>query len=219
MRIIALFNQKGGVGKTTSTVNLGAALAAAGKRVILVDLDPQANLTTHVGIDPHSAPLTTYRVLTEEIPLAEALLPHALQPPDSTGQATPTRFLLLRAETAREHLPDTLRAAGADVTIAPVYRTVVPSDSIDAIRHLFSAQENWPAAITFTSSSTATNLLALLEVSGLSLPQEIQRISIGPITSQTLGDLGYPPHAEAAEPNLPSLVAEVVKALGLKNLP
>jgi uroporphyrinogen-III synthase len=146
--------------------------------------------------------------------LADALLPHALQP-----DGTPTRFLLLRAETAREHLPDTLQAAGADVTIASAYRNVVPSDSITAIRQLFSSRENWPSAITFTSSSTATNFLALLEASGLSLPQEILRISIGPITSQTLRDLNLPPHAEAAEPTLPSLVAEVVKALHLDNRP
>ena len=146
--------------------------------------------------------------------LAAALLPHALQP-----DGTPTRVLLLRAETAREYLPDTLRAAGADVTIAPVYRNVVPSDSVAALRQLFSIRENWPAAITFTSSSTATNLLALLDASSLTLPQEIRRISIGPITSQTLHDLNLPPHAEAAEPNIPSLVAEVVKSLGLPNLP
>ena len=74
MRIIALFNQKGGVGKTTTTVNLGAALAQAGKRVVLVDLDPQANLTMHVGVEPEQLAVTTYRVLTEEIPLAEALV-------------------------------------------------------------------------------------------------------------------------------------------------
>jgi uroporphyrinogen-III synthase len=145
--------------------------------------------------------------------LAAALLPHALQP-----DGAPTRFLLLRAESARELLPETLRAAGADVTIAPVYRNIVPSDSIAAIPQLFSTPNNWPAAITFTSSSTATNLLALLEASGLTLPPEILRISIGPITSQTLRDLNLPPHAEAAEPNLPALVAEVVKALGLNNI-
>ena len=146
--------------------------------------------------------------------LADALLPHTLQP-----NGTPTRFLLLRAEAAREYLPDTLRAAGADVTIAPVYRNLIPTDSITALRDLFSTPETWPQAITFTSSSTASNLLALLEASGLTLPPEIQRISIGPITSQTLRDLNLPPHAEAAEPNLPSLVAEVVKALGLNHHP
>jgi uroporphyrinogen-III synthase len=146
--------------------------------------------------------------------LTAALLPHAHEP-----DGTPTRFLLLRAETARNLLPDTLRAAGADVTIAPVYRTLIPPDSIAAIRQLFSSRENWPSAITFTSSSTATNLLALFEASGLTLPQEILRISIGPITSQTLRDLNLPPHAEAADSSLPSLIAEVVKALHLNNLP
>jgi chromosome partitioning protein len=52
VRVIAMLNQKGGVGKTTSTVNLGAAIADAGRRVLLVDLDPQAHLTLHLGIDP-----------------------------------------------------------------------------------------------------------------------------------------------------------------------
>ena len=73
MRTIALFNQKGGVGKTTTTVNLGAALAEAGKKVVLVDLDPQANLTTHFGIEPDQVAISTYRVLTDGIPLKEAL--------------------------------------------------------------------------------------------------------------------------------------------------
>ncbi|MGN6370434.1 MAG: ParA family protein [Phycisphaerae bacterium] len=74
MRIIALFNQKGGVGKTTTTANLGAALADAGQKVVLIDLDPQANLTTHMGVDPDSVNISTYRVLTDGIPLAEALV-------------------------------------------------------------------------------------------------------------------------------------------------
>lgn len=150
--------------------------------------------------------------------LTEALLPHTHQPPAATGQASPTRFLLLRAEAARNHLPDTLRAAGAHVTIAPVYRTIIPADSIAAIRHLFSSRDRWPSAITFTSSSTATNLLALLEASGASFPQDTLRISIGPITSQTLRDLNLTPHAEATEPTIPALVAAVVKSLNLNNL-
>ena len=74
MRTIALFNQKGGVGKTTTTANLGAALAAAGKKTVLIDLDPQANLSTHFGINPETASISTYRVLTDGIPLVEALV-------------------------------------------------------------------------------------------------------------------------------------------------
>jgi len=65
-RIIALINQKGGVGKTTSTVNLGAALAALGYRVLLIDLDPQAHLTLHLGIDPAGLQRSNYDLLTDD---------------------------------------------------------------------------------------------------------------------------------------------------------
>ncbi len=64
MRSIAVINQKGGVGKTTTAVNLSAGLAKAGKRVAVVDLDPQAHATLHLGIDPRSARNTTYHLLT-----------------------------------------------------------------------------------------------------------------------------------------------------------
>lgn len=72
MRIIALMNQKGGVGKTTTTVNLGAALAEMGKRVCLIDLDPQAHLTINYGVDPNPEAASLYDVLVEEKPLSEA---------------------------------------------------------------------------------------------------------------------------------------------------
>jgi len=65
-RIIAMINQKGGVGKTTSTANLGAALASLGHRVLLVDLDPQAHLSLHVGVDPAAVEQTIYDVFTED---------------------------------------------------------------------------------------------------------------------------------------------------------
>ena len=64
-RIYTLVNQKGGVGKTTTTINLGAYLADLGQRVLLVDLDPQANATSCLGVDKHSVKSGTYEALTE----------------------------------------------------------------------------------------------------------------------------------------------------------
>ena len=73
MRQIALINQKGGVGKTTTAVNLGAALAEQGRRVVLVDLDPQANLTLHLGFDLAQEAITTYDVLLGNRGFVEAV--------------------------------------------------------------------------------------------------------------------------------------------------
>jgi len=64
-RIVALCNQKGGVGKTTSTINLGAALAEVGRRVLLVDFDPQGALSVGLGVQPHQLDLTSYNLLME----------------------------------------------------------------------------------------------------------------------------------------------------------
>jgi chromosome partitioning protein len=71
MRRIAIINQKGGVGKTTTAVNLGAALARAGKRVCVLDLDPQAHATTHLGVEPDGKSPTLYDMLVHSRPLAE----------------------------------------------------------------------------------------------------------------------------------------------------
>lgn len=73
MRSIAITNQKGGVGKTTTTVNLGAALARAGQRVCLIDLDPQANLTIHLGLEPGEAKPSVYELLGGSAGLEECL--------------------------------------------------------------------------------------------------------------------------------------------------
>ena len=73
MRIIALMNQKGGVGKTTTTVNLGAAMAEIGQKVCLIDLDPQAHLTINYGIDPTPDTVSLYDVLLGDASFLEAV--------------------------------------------------------------------------------------------------------------------------------------------------
>jgi len=72
-KVIAFANQKGGVAKTTSTLNLAVAFAEAGKRVLAVDMDPQGNLTMSQGIDPDTVEKSMYHVLVEHIPIADAV--------------------------------------------------------------------------------------------------------------------------------------------------
>jgi chromosome partitioning protein len=77
-RVLSIANQKGGVGKTTTAINLGTALAAIGERVLIIDLDPQGNASTGLGIDRRSRRLSTYDVLMGEAPLRDAVLATAV---------------------------------------------------------------------------------------------------------------------------------------------
>jgi chromosome partitioning protein len=97
-RIYCFANQKGGVAKTTTTVNLGAYLAAAGRRVLVVDVDPQCNATTSLGVNPHALDISLYDVLVDGRPIQAAL--------------TLTEWMNL------DLIPSSTDLAGADVELA-----------------------------------------------------------------------------------------------------
>jgi chromosome partitioning protein len=77
-RILSISNQKGGVGKTTTTVNLATAMAAVDKKVLIIDLDPQGNASTSLGIDQKHRAVNSYHLLLGDAPLATAVVPTAI---------------------------------------------------------------------------------------------------------------------------------------------
>jgi uroporphyrinogen-III synthase len=163
---------------------------------VFCERTPQRNTPQIAVIGPSTARVAQAAGLKVDLvpkqAVAESLL-EALLPQIVPG----SRVLLIRAAVARNELPEALTHAGAEVRIVEAYRTVVPPASVEALCRLFTTE--LPDAITFTSSSTATNLVALMEAGGLALPPQIVRASIGPITSATLRTLGLPPLIEAAE--------------------
>jgi chromosome partitioning protein len=99
--IVAIANQKGGVGKSTTAINLGAGIAIQGDRVLLVDLDPQSNTSSGLSIDHGSVDLSTYEVLIDEVPIEDAIEP------------TSVRDLFV--------VPATIQLAGAEIELVSMF--------------------------------------------------------------------------------------------------
>jgi chromosome partitioning protein len=114
-RMIAIANQKGGVGKTTTAVNLGAALAEFGLRVLVVDLDPQGNASTGLGINPRDVGASIYDVLMHDTPALDAVEP------------TSVKNLFV--------IPATLDLAGAEIELVPAFsRELKLKRALDSVR-------------------------------------------------------------------------------------
>ncbi len=142
-RTLAVANQKGGVGKTTTAVNLGASLAELGYRVLLVDLDPQGNATTGLGVNPRNLDASIYDVLLHDVPVEDCIEPTSL------------RNLFM--------VPATIDLAGAEIELVPVF-----SRELRLRRALEPVQEDFDFLIVDCPPS-----LGLLTVNGLAAAGEV----------------------------------------------
>ncbi|MGH9578836.1 MAG: uroporphyrinogen-III synthase, partial [Terriglobales bacterium] len=123
------------------------------------------------------------------------------------------RVLLMRAAVARDVIPRSLRRAGARVDVVEAYRTTAPPGSAQRIRGVLKDPKLKPDYITFTSSSTARNFIAMLGCDGREQLAGVKLASIGPVTSATLGELGLRAHIEATTYTVAGLAQAIAKSV------
>jgi uroporphyrinogen-III synthase len=123
------------------------------------------------------------------------------------------RVLLVRAKVARDVIPRELRKAGADVDVVEAYETVVPQSSSTRLRNALRSPRRRPHVVTFTSSSTVRNFVALLGSHQMERLDGIRFASIGPVTSSTLRDMGLRVDIAAEEFTILGLIEAIVHAL------
>lgn len=147
MTVISVANNKGGVGKTTTTLNVGAALADLDCRVLLVDLDPQASLTIYMGYDPASFTRNTYHLMTR--------------------RATPAEILCTGRHTFLDLLPASIDLASAEIEISAAFsREFILKEQLEKVSDFYDVVlvDNMPSLGVFTVNSLMASDFVLVPV-------------------------------------------------------
>jgi len=151
MRTIALINQKGGVGKTTSTVNIGCGLSRLGKKVLLIDLDPQAHLTYSIGIQAHEVKKSIYELLKGDNTLDE----------------------VMQAYGEMKIVPSTLDLSGAEIELSAVAgREMLLKESLKKVKNIDYILIDCPpnlGLLTLNALTTAREIFVCLQTEYLAL--------------------------------------------------